>query len=242
MISQCFLGSLLRYWIKISHLKKPASPLYSSLIKLHKKPQYLYCEYVCVMKCVLLFLLWGAMENGFSDIITAFAESTLFSSARHNLAMMHGKSTESDFLHNTPKRFHLCLVKHIKMKHAELICLEPNLNIGHSNKHEQGRYVAFSDRKRTKGFLSLPSDCIYIDWRSLANFRKVSWMAIVAWSEWLSPLTVLLQSTETQRQTCHSLFRVGMDSSTEVTAMCLVDLQSVNYLRRRNLQNTHQHI
>lgn len=32
------------------------------------------------------------MENGFSGVITAFAESTLFSSACRNLTMMHGKS------------------------------------------------------------------------------------------------------------------------------------------------------
>ncbi len=136
-MSQCFLGSLIRNWIKISQLNKPASPLYSSLMKLHKKPQYLYCEYVCVIKCVLLFLLWGAMENGFSGIITAFAESTLFSSARRNLAMMHSKCIAFSkhwiwfSAQHTPKRFHLCLVKHIKIKHVEWICLEPKgVNIG----------------------------------------------------------------------------------------------------------------
>lgn len=132
MISQCFLGSLIRNWIKISQFNKPASPLYSSLMKLHKKPQYLclYCEYVCVIKCVLLFLLWGAMENGFAGVITAFAESTLFSSARRNLAMMHGKSIAVSkrwiwfSAQHAPKRFHLCLGKHIEIKHAEWICLE----------------------------------------------------------------------------------------------------------------------
>ncbi len=173
MISQCFLGSLIRNWIKILQFNKPASPLYSSLMKLHKKPQYLclYCAYVCVIKCVLLFLLWGAMENGFSGVITAFAESTLFSSARRNLAMMHGKSIAVSkhwiwfSAQHAPKRFNLCLGKHIEIKHAEWICLEPKgVNIGQKkkNKNEQGRHVAFSDRKETKVFLSLPSDCIYI--------------------------------------------------------------------------------
>lgn len=184
-------------------------------MKLHKKIQYLclYCEYVCVIKCVLLFLLWGAMEKCFSGVTTAFAESTLFSSAHCNLAMMHSKSVVVSkrwiwfSAQQTPKRFNLCLGKHIEIKHAKWICQEPmGVNIVQKNKNnnELERHDAFSDRKRTKVFLSLPSDCIYSDWRSLAIFRKAPWMAIVAWSEWLSQLTVLPQSTETERQTFHA--------------------------------------
>lgn len=143
-----FRSVFLAVWYAIElrfQLNKPASPLYSSLMKLHKKPQYrcLYCEYVCVIKCVLLFLLWRAMENGFSGVIAAFAESTLFSSARRNLAMMHGKSIAVSkhwiwfSAQHAPKRFHLCLGKHIEIKHAEWICLEPKgVNIGQKKKNE----------------------------------------------------------------------------------------------------------